>query len=895
MHASRVSCFALIILSCACNKPPGAPAVNIEPTEPGTSDNLEAVLTSPSVDDNAKDTISYTYAWFQDGQERSDMREANIPATLTSKGEVWEVVVTPSDGKIDGESASAETTIVNTAPSAEVELSPAAPTADQALEATAVGTDVDDDNVTFAYTWTVDGVESSHAGDTVPAIDTVRGQLWEVTVVPNDGEDLGEAVSASVSIENTAPEITSAELGPEPAYETTTLEVSWEATDLDDDEVQASYAFYVNGTLAQDSDLATLDGSLFDKGQQVQAVVTPSDDFLSGEGFATNTVEILNSAPSYDAVALDPSEIYEDTTVSCLPTGWSDADGDAESYTIQWYVEDAAVSTDATIDGTLFDRGDELYCEVTPHDGEEAGAPVTSDVATVGNSPPSIASASLSTTSPTETDTISVTVTDAVDADDDSITLSYAWSVNGVVVSSLPSLSGDYFDKGDTIVAQVSPNDGRDTGTPVTSDTATAINSAPVISGITLSPSSLYTDDSLVAAVADTDADGDTVTLSYTWYIDSVAVSAAGNTLSGSTWFDRGQQIYVVVTPNDGTVDGSTVTSSTVTVINSPPSAPTVGITPAEPEPGVDDLLCEVLVDSTDDDGDSFTYGFSWLLDGAAWTGIQIDTASSSLIPSLETGDNETWTCAATPDDGYDAGTAGTASVDLGEGMEVCTWPDEDLWVSSGPVSGPTISPYYFTVSFIATIESDVFYDWMNSSGDQPAYIEFEFYDSSATSLCSIYYDMDAATVATGWTTSSGGTLYGAWEVPLTGGYTTCQPVSSATWGTNDLRDVLELHTWGVGVGALVDLMATLPTAVIDSGLDWTADWAPYVSAEYVYSDIYGQAYELGWSWGWEHDCGELSTDASGDGIKLSTPTSSPLDNAVWDGNGYLLFYASAL
>lgn len=897
MRALSVSRFALVMLLIGCNKPPGAPTVTIEPEVPGTGDELLAVIAVQAPDDNTKDTISYRYTWTQDGLERGDQREESVAAALTTKGELWEVVVTPSDGKVDGQTAYASVTIANTAPTAVVELWPAAPLATDDLEVSATGADVDDDQVTFGYTWTVDGVQSSHAGDTVPATATARGQYWEVSVVPNDGEDMGEPVAIGVTIDNTAPVATSAVLGPEPAFETTTLEASFEASDDDGDTISASYAFYVNGALAQESEQATLTGDFFDRGQQVRVVVTPTDGFEDGDPVTGNTVEILNSPPAYSSVSLDPTEVYEDTTVSCLPSGWSDADGDSEGNSITWTVEGSVVSSDTTIDGGLFDRGDDISCEVTPHDGLDAGTPVSSEPVTVGNSAPSVASATLSSTSPTAADTITVNVTGATDADGDSITLGYDWSVDGAVVSTLPTLTGSSFSKGDTIYVQITPSDGRTTGAPVISDTATAVNALPVVTSLVLSPSSLYTDSSLVASVATTDADGDSVSVSYTWYIDGAAIGASGDTISGGTWFDKGQSVYVVATPNDGDGDGTPSVASALTVLNSLPTTPTLGITPTEPVGGEDDLLCEILTASTDADGDSVTYGFAWELNGSAYTGLQIDDATSSTIPAIDTDDNQTWVCSATPDDGDDAGIPGTASVDIGEGggVEPCTWPDDSLTVSTGPASGATFSPYYFSVDFIGSIDSDMVYDWENSSGDQPAYIQFEFFDSSVASICSVYYDLDIASAASGWTTSSGGSLYGAWEVPLVGGYTTCTAVSATTWGTRDLRDLLEIWTWGVGVGELSDLGSSLRTAVLDAGLDWTNDWAPYVSAEYVYSDLYGVAYELGWAWGWEQECGVLSEDSSGDGIKLATPTAAPLDTAVWDGNGFLLFYASAL
>ena len=893
-HVPSIS--LLVLLASACNAPPSAPTVAIEPEEPGTSDDIVARIAVESSDDNAKDTLSYDYVWYQDGVQRVDFASETIQSSVTTKGEVWMVEVTPNDGTVNGEPGSATVTIANTAPTATVELSPVLPLATDDLVATASGSDEDEDAITFAYAWTVDGAASSYAGDTVPASATERGQVWEVAVTPNDGEDQGAPVTATVSIDNTAPVISDASIGPEPAYEGSTLEITWEASDDDDDEVSASFDFYVDGSLVQEGTEPTLDGTHFDKGQQVRAIVTPSDGFIDGEAFTTNTLEISNSAPSYSAATIDPAEVFEDSTVSCLASGWYDADGDTEDHGVAWYVEGTLVSEDDTIAGDLFDRGDDLVCELTPWDGEAAGTPVSSDTVTVSNTPPTIASATLSTTSPTEDDTISVALGSTADADGDSITVSYAWSVNGVVVAAVPSLSGTYFDKGDTIVVEVTPSDGSDDGTPVTSDTATALNSLPEIISLSLSPGSVYTDDSLVASAASTDADGDSVSIDYAWYVDGSAIGAAGNTISGATWFDKDQQVYVVVTPDDGEAEGSSQSSSTVTVLNSPPTAPTVLITPAEPVAGVDDLLCEIISDATDDDGDAITYGWTWRVNGATHGGMQIDSATSSLVPGTETDDAETWQCAATPDDGDDEGSPGTASVDIGDGgEEPCTYPDEDLSASSGPYPGPTFSPYYYSVDWIATVERDVFYDWDNAGSQSASYLEFEFFDSSGTSICSVYYNMDAAFPATGWTTSSGGALYGAWEVPLSGGYTTCTAVSPSTWGTNDLRDLLESWTWGLGIGELVDVEADLRAAVTGAGYNWLVDWEPYLVSGYLYSDLFGYAYEVQYGWGWEETCGVLDEDSSGDNIKLPAATSIPLDNAIWDINGYYLFYASSL
>ena len=103
------------------------------------------------------------------------------------------------------------------------------------------------------------------------------------------------------------------------------------------------------------------------------------------------------------------------------------------------------------------------------------------------------------------------------------------------------------------------------------------------------------------------------MTLSHDWTVNGVT-QGTGSTLSNA-FFQRGDLIGLTVTPNDGIDDGPSVSSS-LTIANSPPTAPTVELTPEDPVEGLDDLLCSVLIDSTDEDNDPVTYTYSWTLDG---------------------------------------------------------------------------------------------------------------------------------------------------------------------------------------------------------------------------------------------------------------------------------------
>jgi hypothetical protein len=205
------------------------------------------------------------------------------------------------------------------------------------------------------------------------------------------------------------------------------------------------------------------------------------------------------------------------------------------------------------------------------------------------------------------------------------------------------------------VVCTATVDDGKG-GTSTATDTVVIANTAPVIDSVTLSPASVYTNDTITAAVATSDDDGDSVTVSYDWYVDGSLVSATSRTLDGVGYFDKHEDVYVIVTPHDGTESGDALTSGSVTVSNTQPGAPDVEITPTAPEPE-DHLECELAAASTDVDSDTVTYTYDWYLDGAS------TSHTGSTLSSIYTSHGERWECEVTPDDGEEEGTVGTDSV----------------------------------------------------------------------------------------------------------------------------------------------------------------------------------------------------------------------------------------
>ena len=191
------------------------------------------------------------------------------------------------------------------------------------------------------------------------------------------------------------------------------------------------------------------------------------------------------------------------------------------------------------------------------------------------------------------------------------------------------------------------------------------VNDLPVVSSVTVAPTSAATDDVLVATVVASDPDGDAVTVTYAWKIGgtTVLLGQGETSLDGASYFSRGDSVTVGVSPHDGTDSGLEVLSSTVVIANSAPSAPTVSIQPTAPREGVDDFTCTLDVASADADGDTISYTLDWTVGGATWIGSTLTTTlAGDTISKSSAAAGETWACTLTPTDGLDAGPAAGAS-----------------------------------------------------------------------------------------------------------------------------------------------------------------------------------------------------------------------------------------
>lgn len=97
------------------NRPPVASALTILPSQPRTSDNLQAIF---SLSDPDEDPVVASINWFKNELEQTALRNTKtIPSSVTNVGETWYFTVLPNDGYVNGPLATSQSvTIQNTAP-----------------------------------------------------------------------------------------------------------------------------------------------------------------------------------------------------------------------------------------------------------------------------------------------------------------------------------------------------------------------------------------------------------------------------------------------------------------------------------------------------------------------------------------------------------------------------------------------------------------------------------------------------------------------------------------------------------------------------------------------------------------------------------------------------------
>lgn len=642
-----------------------APVITlVAPADGAVFDLGEPVRLAALIEDADGDPATVSVRWSSDvggplGETSpTSAGEAEVVVLGLSRGpHVWSVEAEDVDGL---RSRADRALLVNGPPSAPgVEIAPALPLPGDALLAqiTVPSTDLEGDAVSYTYLWLRDGVAVG-TSSTIGAGVVRRGELWTLRVVASDGRLEAPVVELSATIGNRPPVAGSVQLSPVSPVTGVSQFAVPVGSDPDGDPITWRYTWSVDGAVVQASASAELAPRT--RGERVEVTAVASDGVDESNAVSFGPVTIGNAPPSLASVAISPQAPAITDTLSCVPSGWSDPEGDPPGYRWAWRAGGVVVPahTQSTVAASAFAQGTAISCVAVPWDGRIEGAARTSSEVSVGNSPPEVLAGTLTPAMPTRLDAIELIDVLTDDPDLDPVTVSVAWLVQGVQVGTGNRLAPGFHLRGNVVTARITPNDGRVAG-PVFPLSVVVANADPVLSAATLEPLAPVTTSTLSGAFVASDPDGDAVSAVWRWEVSgSEIVGVTGPTLDG-VFFDEGDSVRGFVTVHDGNGGSDQRATNTVIVGNTAPGAPVVRIDPPVSDTTIG-LRCEVLTESSDVDGDPVSYRMSWRLNGAPFLGpVDSNTWQGDTLPPSQLAPGR-WTCEATSNDGDVDGAVGT-------------------------------------------------------------------------------------------------------------------------------------------------------------------------------------------------------------------------------------------
>lgn len=399
--------------------------------------------------------------------------------------------------------------------------------------------------------------------------------------------------------------------------------------------------------------------------------------------------------------------------------------------------------TSATLAPSNFAAGQRIRVKVRGDDTRGFSDWVTDQV-TIQNTPPVIDGCTATPATGDVTTSFSAASSGLFDEDPaDALALhvNYQWqslitgswtNIPGQTSTSLAScqsrnIPGDPFAcyRNSQLRVRCTANDGAQDGTVLNSNIIVIENSGPTVDTCEIAPLVAYTDTDLNASATAIDADGDVYTMSLVWLIDGVDTGATGSLLA-HTYTSHFNNVQLRCTATD--VPGTSslpVLTSPVTILNTPPTAPTITLNGSNPTTvrSNQNLSVAVTTASTDADGDGITYEYRWSKDSAPFNNPTYPT-SNATVQANSTAKGQHWAVTVTPNDGYDSGPSASVAVD------VVNTPPQLTGVTISPltpVSGQTLSAVsidFYDYDPLDTDQSE--YHWYVSSGGSPAVEVFE-------------------------------------------------------------------------------------------------------------------------------------------------------------------------
>ena len=275
-----------------------------------------------------------------------------------------------------------------------------------------------------------------------------------------------------------------------------------------------------------DSELVPAD--MTKEGQVWTVSVYATDGDLSSP-VVQSSIAIGTGGPEV-TVSVTPKDPYVDDAIVC---DWSAGDpyGLDMEIDVGWYLHGEYMADANEPLTNAFVKGDVVTCEVIAE--TERGVTVVSDSTRVLNSAPVVDLVSINPVSTSRANP-PVCNAEASDMDNDVLVMEWSWYVNSAEVSNEQALSQDFFSKDDSIWCMARVSDDEVTTSWLSSGILTVDNSAPSAPTVELDAGISLGNQATCEVVVDSvDADGDSLSYLYQWFLDGELVQeGADDTLT---------------------------------------------------------------------------------------------------------------------------------------------------------------------------------------------------------------------------------------------------------------------------------------------------------------------------------------------------------------------------
>jgi hypothetical protein len=641
------------------NAIPEVSNVQISPSTPINTSTLTASYSYSDLDADQENTGNREIRWYRNGLLQSSFNDLLIlPNTATTKVESWNYIIRVHDGTNNSNWVnSTSVTIANSAPTAlNIKILNQTPqtTNDLVANWTYNDIDLDPEDPNWIISWYKNDILQGILNNSkiVLSGNISKTDIWYFKLQVYDGTNYSIVYqSSSVQILNTAPTASNIDITQNPTTSNQII-ASWTFNDIDGDSSSGilNITWYKNGIYQPSLDnSSSVNSGSTTKGEtwhyllQVYDGEDFSSTYNSSDSGAFTT--ILNSSPTASNLGITSIPKTSDDLVASW--SYNDADGDAEStsWIIHWYKDGnlqiaydnlTTVSSSATVKGELWNYTLQVY------DSEEYSIIYNSSTITVLNSIPTASGLTL-TSNPVTTDDLvaSWTYNDA-DSDPEDSSWILLWYKNGIIEPSLNNtitvLAGNTSkNQGWYFTLQV--YDSENYSILYTSSSVQIQNTAPTASNY-LATANPKTDDDLVATWNYTDIDGDSQSPNWLirWYKDgSLQLNLNDSTIVSSSLISKNENWHFTLQVFDGTDYSALYTSVNVTVLNTIPTASSLGIT-ASPKTS-DDLVASWTYNDIDGDIENTSWIIYWYKDNI----LQFAYDNLTTISSSDTTKGEVW------------------------------------------------------------------------------------------------------------------------------------------------------------------------------------------------------------------------------------------------------------